>query len=88
MAAFVSQEVSLVAATATKIVDSENFDRDVRVYGDAVRVAFASAAVATGARVSGASLPDSVSFILPADEELWAYHGSGSTVGFLATNTV
>jgi len=87
MAAFVSVESSLSAATATKLVDAADFDRRVRIYGDAVRVAFTSAVVSAGARISGSDLVGSVSIVLPADEELWAYHASGTTVGYLVTTT-
>ena len=87
MAAFVSGEVTLSAATATKIVDAEDFDRDVLLYGDAVRVAFTSASVSTGAHLSGTSLPVGAMVRLPADAELWAYHNGGTQVGYFVTNT-
>jgi hypothetical protein len=87
MAVFVSGEVTLSAATATKIVDAADFDRRVHLYGDAVRVAFTSAAVSTGARLTESTLPNGVAVVLPADEELWAYHSTGGSVGFFVTTT-
>lgn len=87
MAAFSSGEVTPAAATATKIVDAEAFDRRVYLYGDAVRVAFTSASVSTGAKL-GSSALGSPAFALPAGQELWVYHSSGgTTVGYLVTNT-
>lgn len=88
MAAFVSEEISLSAATATKIVDSESFDRVVTAYGDAVRLAYTSGTVSTGARLSGSELHGGTSFVLPANQELWAYHSGGTTVGFLTSNVL
>lgn len=84
MAAFASGEISLPAATVTKVVDAADFDRRVHLYGDSVRVAFTNASVSTGARTSGSTLP-SVAVALPADEELWAYHTSGATFGYFVT---
>lgn len=86
MAAFASGEVSLSAATATQIVDAAEFDRRVHLYGDAVHVAFVEGDAASGARLGGSTLVGGTSFALPAGQELWAYHSSGGTVGFIATN--
>jgi hypothetical protein len=85
MAAFASAEVTLTAATATKLVDAADFDRRVHLYGDAVRVAFTSGTVSTGARLGGGDLMTGTSLVLPADEELWAYHSSGGPAGFFVT---
>lgn len=85
MASFSSAEVTLSAASATKLVDAADFDRRVHVYGDAVRVAFTSASVPSGAKLSGSGLPSGASVVLPAGEELWAYHSATTTVGYLVT---
>lgn len=85
MAAFVSAEVPLAASTATKLVDAQEFDRRVLVYGDAVRVAFTEGTASSGARLSGSALPGGVFFVLAAHEELWAYNSSTGVVGYLTS---
>ena len=77
MASFVSAEQSIPNATATKIVDLEDFDRAVAFNGSGpMRIAFTSGAVTTGvvaSRVALSTSIDAVQFVLPAHEELWVY---------------
>lgn len=88
MAAFGSGEVSLSAATATKIVDAAEFDRRVIAHGDTVRVAFTSGSASTGAKISDLSPTNTVAvFALPAGQELWVYSSSPSIISYLVTNT-
>lgn len=90
MAAFVSARQSIPNATATKIVDPEDFDRMVYVkdLASGMRAAFTSATASTGAALSslsGSGVP--AVFVLPADEELWVYQTTGNPadVDFLVT---
>lgn len=94
MAAFVSGEQTISAATATKIVDAESFDRRVYVHDSSVgslRVAFTSGAAPTGlhsaviAPAGGGGGTNAANFVLPADQELWVYSASSVTVQFLVT---
>ena len=90
MAAFVSARQSIANTTATKIVDSADFDRTVYVKDQAsgMRVAFTSAASSTGAVLSSLSASGTLAvFVLPADEELWVYQNTGNPadVDFLVT---
>lgn len=91
MASFVSAEQSIPNTTATKIVDSADFDRSIAFNGSGqMRIAFTGAAVTTGAVAKQLALSvsiDAVQFVLPADEELWVYQSSGNpaTVSYLVT---
>jgi hypothetical protein len=91
MAAFVSKEQSIPNASATKIVDSADFDRTVVFNGSGqMRIAFTSSSVTTGAVAGGLALSVSINamqFVLPAHEELWVYQSSGNpaTVSYLVT---
>jgi hypothetical protein len=90
MAAFISSRQSIPNATATKIVDADDFDRMAYVKDQAggMRVAFTSAAVSTGAALSSlAGSNEPAMFVLPADEELWVYQSTGNPadVDFLVT---
>jgi hypothetical protein len=90
MAAFVSSRQSIPNATATKIVDADDFDRRVYVNGTGTifRVAFTSATASTGAALGSlAGSNEPAVFVLPADEELWVYQNTGNPadVDFLVT---
>lgn len=88
MTAFGSGVVSLPAATATKVADAEEFNRAVVLSGS-VHFAFTSASASTGIQTnetqpSNASV---ASFVLPADQELWAYSSGATSVSYLITAT-
>lgn len=91
MAAFISGDTTISASTATKIVDAEDFDRRVILYDGTggTRVAFTSAAVSTGARITSLGLSGQGSlaaeFVIPADEELWVYNTAAAAVQYLVT---
>lgn len=90
MAAFVSARQSISNASATKIVDADEFDRRVYIKDQAsgMRVAFTSASASTGAVISSLSASGTPAvFVVPADEELWVYQSTGNPadVDFLVT---
>lgn len=96
MSAFVSAEQSISAASATKIVDAEEFDRRVYLYDGNVgtlRIAYTSGTASSGlhatviAPAGGGGATGSAVFVLPADQELWVYSSSAVTVQFLVTTT-
>lgn len=84
MAAFVSGEFS-VTGTATKIVDSADFDRAVVLSSNssAVEVGYTSS---TTAPLFYGSAGNNRTFVVPAGYELWAVSSSGTqTLGVLVT---
>lgn len=80
MAAFLSDEVSVATATATKVVDAEVFTRRVFIADNTgnSRVAFTSADAPTGAVLIRLANSGALDFPLPAGQELWVYQASGA----------
>lgn len=80
MAAFLSDEVSVATATATKVADVESFTRRVFIADNTgnFRVAFASADAPTGAVIIRLANSGALDFPLPAGQELWVYQASGA----------
>ena len=88
MAAFVSKQQSISAASATKIVDAADFDRRVVLSGT-VHFAFTSGDAPTGI-TTNETQPSNAAiavFALPADEELWVYSSGATSISVLVTTT-
>ena len=92
MATFTSGTIAVANATAVKLLDSADVDRQVRLYnpgGNQLRLAFTSGSASTGVSFQGLDNNNSAGgLVVPADEELWTYQSSGSScnVELIATS--
>lgn len=85
MATFVGATVAVADSTATKLIDSSDVDREVKLYNPSntstLRLAYTSASASTGITFVGLAGSNLVgSLTLAADEELWAYQTTGNSI--------